>query len=202
MVTQASDSATLLSLAEEIFGETYMLVKHLQEKSIAEPSLAVGASTEFWTSHSEEIAAAQTRVLGLAKRLTSLLYGPHGFLHEYVSSNWELGALYTVLEFNILEKIPLDGQAHVSQLAAQSGLPKDKLLRILRLTACEQILDEVSDEVFCHTAISEELVKDQKFKAWVGFQLFETRIASAHLADSLKLKENDYRTGQSAFKYA
>lgn len=170
MTAQVADSATLLPLAEEIFGQTYLLVKHLKEKSIAEPSLAVGASTELWSSHSEEIAAAQTSILGLTKRLTKLLYGPHAFLHEHVSSNWELGALYTVLEFDILEMIPLDGQEHVSQLATRSGLPEDKLLRIMRLTACEQILDEVVDGVFRHTAISEELVKDQKFKAWVGFQ--------------------------------
>ena len=169
-MTQVFDSATLLPLAEEIFGQTYLLVKHLKGKGIAEPSLAVGASTELWSSHSEEIDAARTSIFDLTKQLTKLLYGPHGFLHEYVSSNWEYGALYTVLEFNILEKIPLDGQAHVSQLAAQSDLPENKLLRILRLISCEQILDEISEGVFHHTAISEELVKDKKFKAFIGFQ--------------------------------
>ncbi len=36
----------------------------------------------------------------------------------------------------------------------------------------------------------------------VLFRLFETRIASAHLADTLKQKPNEYQNGQSAFKYA
>jgi uncharacterized protein YfiM (DUF2279 family) len=169
-MAQSSNATTMLALAGEIFGQTYLLEKHLRENSIAEPSLSVGASTDLWASHSEAIGTARTSIFGLTKQLTKLLYGPHGFLHEYVSSNWEYGALYTALEFEILEKIPLDGQVHVSQLAEQSGLPENKLLRILRLTSCEQILDEVSEGVFRHTAISEALVKDKKFKAFIGFQ--------------------------------
>lgn len=160
----------MLALAEEILGQTYFLDKYMKQNSITEPSLAVGSCTELWSSHSEEVARAQTNIFGLTKQLTKLLYGPHGFMHEYVSSNWEYGALYTVLEFNILEKIPIDGEARVSELAAQCGLPENKLLRILRLIACEKILEEVSEQVFSHTAISEELVKDKKFKAFIGFQ--------------------------------
>jgi hypothetical protein len=169
-MTPVSDSATMLAPVEEIFGQTYVLEKHLKENSITEPSLAVGASTELWSSPSKEIATARTSIFGLTKQLTKLLYGPHGFLHEYVSSDWEYGALYTVLEFDILEKIPIDGQVHVSELAEQSGIPENKLLRVLRLTSCEQILDEVSEGFFRQTAISEELVKDKKFKAFIGFQ--------------------------------
>ena len=167
-MTPVTGSANMLALAQEIFGQTYLLEKHLKEESITEPSLAVGASTELWSSPSKEIATARTSIFGLTKQLTKLLYGPHGFLHEYVSSNWEYGALYTLLEFDLLEAI--DGQAHVSELAKQSGIPENKLLRILRLTSCEQILDEVSEGVFRHTAISEELVKDKNFKAFIGFQ--------------------------------
>lgn len=160
----------MLALAEEILGQTYFLDKYMKQNSIAEPSLAVGSTTELWTSHSKEIVKAQTSIFGLTKQLTKLLFGPHGFLHEYISSNWEYGALYTVLEFNILEMIPIHGQAHVSKLAAESGLPEDKLLRILRLISCEKILEEISEQVFRHTVLSEELVKDKKFKAFVGFQ--------------------------------
>jgi hypothetical protein len=179
-MTTRPDSATMLALAEEIFGQTYFLDKYMKQNFIAEPSLAVGAHTELWSSDSKEIAKAQTTIFGLTKQLTKLLFGPHGFLHEYVSSNWEYGALYTVLEFNILEGIPIDGQAHVSELAAQSGLPENKLLRILRLISCEKILEEVSEQVFRHTAISEELVKDKKFKAFIGFQYVSSaRLSSA-----------------------
>lgn len=218
MVT--SDSTSMLSLAEKILQQVSGLEDHLKRNFIAEPCLAVGASTPLWSSHSDEIRSARSTIFGLTKKLNKLIGGPHEFLHEYISSNWEHGALYTLLEFDILEKIPLDGQAHVSLLASQSDLPERKLLSILRLISCEGILDEVSEGEFGHTAISEELVKDEKFKAFIGFQyvlsslicqlnhvlttarLFETRIASAHLADSMKVQASDYQTGQSAFKYA
>ena len=64
----------MLALAEEIFGQTYTLVKHLKQNSIAEPSLAVGASTELWSSHAEVIATTKTSIFGLTKQLTKLFY--------------------------------------------------------------------------------------------------------------------------------
>ena len=165
-----SDSTTMLALAQDILDQVARLDSHINRHSISQPSLAVGASTELWTSHSTEIESARSSVFGLTRQLTKLLAGPHEYLHEYVSSNWEHGALYALLEFSILEKIPLNGEAPVSSLASQSHLPEKKLLSVLRLISCEGILDEVSEGVFSHTAISEELVKDEKFKAWVGFQ--------------------------------
>ncbi|KAL9125917.1 MAG: hypothetical protein Q9217_004952 [Psora testacea] len=169
-MAEVSNFNPLLALAEEISGQVNTLDKYMKEESILNPSLAAGASTELWSSHSAHIEAARTSIFGSTKQLNRLLNGPHGFLHEFISSNWELGALYTVLEFNILEKIPLDGQVHVSQLALKSNLPENKLLSILRLISCEQILEEVSEKVFRHTAISEELVNDPNLKAFIGFQ--------------------------------
>ncbi len=223
-MAHASDPIMLV-LAEKILTQIYRLDDQLKQKSISQPCLTVGATTALWSSHSADIESPRASIIGLTKQLTKLLVGPHEFLHEYVSANWEHGALYTLLEFNILEMIPLYGNVHVSLLASQSGLPEKKLLSCLRLVSCEGILDEVSEGVFAHTAISEELVRDEKFKAWLGFQyvlstklslqvsrvvnleltpnrLFETRVASAHLADSMKIEASDYQKGQSAFKYA
>ncbi|KAI9652383.1 MAG: hypothetical protein M1831_006861 [Alyxoria varia] len=194
--------SSLLTLAEELFGQTYLLTRQLKEASQPEPSLSPGAShTALWSEDSE-FEQARSRIFGLTKELTKLLHGPHSYLHELISSNWELGALYTVLEHGLLEAIPLDGEANLSQLAEKSGIPERKLQNILRLVSCEGILEESSNGVFRHTAISEELVTDQKFKSFVGFQLYETRISSAHIADTLKLQANDFHNGQSAFKYA
>jgi len=170
VMAQTPDSDSMLALAAKIHDEVYHLNGHLGKGSISQPRLAVGAATELWSSHSSDIGSSRGAILSWTKQLTKLLVGPHEFWHEYVSSNWEHGALYTLLEFEIFEKIPLDDNASVSLLASQSGLPQGKLLAILRLIACEGILDEVSECVFGHTAISETLVKDEKFKAWVGFQ--------------------------------
>ena len=169
-MAQTSDFTPMLALAENILGQVSCLDNLLKQNSISQPCLSTGASTELWSSKSPDIETVRSSILGWTRQLTKLLVGPHEFLHEYVSSNWDHGALYTLLEFNILEKIPLDGKIHVSLLASQANLPKEKLLSILRLISCEGILDEVSDGTFSHTAISEDLVRDQKFKAFIGFQ--------------------------------
>lgn len=169
-MAHVSESDALLSIAADLLGECHQLAKRLRARSIAEPSLAAGATTEFWSSSATDIAAPRTKALGLIETLARLIQGPHEFLHEYVSSNWEHGALYTVLQFDVLEKITENGHAHVSALAEQSGIPENKLLRILRLLSCKQIVNELDDGVFCHTAISKDLISDDKFKAWVEFQ--------------------------------
>lgn len=168
---------TLISLAEQIFQQTSDLIERLKENSITEPSLDVGARTDLWTSQPtylgdrrSNIEEAKRTIFGLTKQLTKLLNGPHEFLHEYVSCNWDHGALLALLEHRILDAIPLHGKAHVSELAAKTGLPERKLLCILRLNACEDIVKEVSDCWFAHTAISEEVLKDARFRAFLCFQ--------------------------------
>jgi hypothetical protein len=193
----------LVETAEEILARTSELSKQLSQRSIVPPSgLAVGASSDLWTTHDGEIEALRSTILALTQRLDKLIEGPRGFLHEYVSTNWEYGALYTVLEFDMLEKMPLDGSSvRADRLAVQIGLPPEKLLRICRLVATAGILQETEEGSFAHTAISETLVRDEGYKSFIRFQLFETRIASAHLADSLR-KPNPFWTGEAAFEHA
>jgi hypothetical protein len=201
MSTKPQD--TLVETAEEILARTAELSKQLSQRSIVPPSdLAVGASSDLWNTHDGEIESVRSAILALTLRLDRLLQGPRGFLHEYVSTNWELGALYTLLEFDVMEKIPLDGSSmRAAELSEQTRLPPEKLLRICRLVAAAGILQETEEGSFAHTAISETLVRDKGYRSFVRFQLFETRVASAHLADSLK-KPNPFWTGQAAFEHA
>ncbi|KAK3369271.1 putative O-methyltransferase [Lasiosphaeria ovina] len=196
-----SNKDDLVAVAEGILKHTQELAAYLTEHSIAAPRLEAGARTELWTTHTGPVEASRTALTGLMQHLEKLVHGPHGFLHEYVSGNWEYGALNTLFEFDVLEKIPLAGTASADELAEKTSLPAEKLLRICRLVACTGILKETEAGIFAHTAVSEELVSDAGFRAWVGFQLYETRVASAHLADSLR-RPNPFWKGQAAFEYA
>jgi hypothetical protein len=225
MLSREEENDTLVEIAQQILANTTKISQQLPEKDI---DLRLGAHSDLWETHSGQIDELRSTILGLTSRLDKLLEGPHGFLHEYVSPSWEHGALYVLLEFNILQMIPLEEGAYVSaaQLAEQANLPVEKLLRICRLVATAGILEEVKEGKFSHTAISELLVKDEGFKSWVHFQyvlwcltklrtpfalgwkadgrssrLFETRVASAHLAESLK-KPNPFWTGTAAFETA
>jgi hypothetical protein len=107
-----------------------------------------------------------------------------------------------MLEFDVLEKIPLDGSfMRAVELVKQIELSFEKLLRIRRLVATAGILEEPEEGSFAHTVILETLVRDEGYKSFIRFQLFETRVAIAHLADSLR-KPNPFWTGQAAFEHA
>jgi hypothetical protein len=203
-MTQAaqSDSNTFRPMVDELISQLCSLTKTIDDEDVDLPSLATGAHSRLWTSRNNKLSISRDRVLELSKDLCQLLQGPHEYFHGLISCNWDLGALYAIIEFGILDKIPLDGQASASKLAEESGLSERKLLNILRLAACSNILNETESGVFSHTALSEELLHDEKFRAFIGFQLYETRIASANLADSLKKGTNTFEDGQSAFKYA
>ncbi|KHN94889.1 O-methyltransferase, family 2 [Metarhizium album ARSEF 1941] len=165
-----ANKSELLCVTEQIHLHAKNLVEYLSRESISPPSLDVGARTKLWTTHTGPIEELRSAINGLTQQLDKLLQGPHGFLHEYVSTNWEFGALYTLLEYGVLETIPLHGVANIGELAEQAALPADKLLRICRLAACSGILKEVDDGVFAHTAVSEELVTDEGFKSFIAFQ--------------------------------
>ncbi|KAL8911232.1 MAG: hypothetical protein Q9171_003579 [Xanthocarpia ochracea] len=198
-------------LAVDILHQCSVIDKECQANNTAPPTLEAGTSTAFWSESSTEITAARTSALGLLDRLSALLRGPHEILHESVASNWDHAALYALLRSHTLEHIASSGGlASLSSLSAQSGIPSDKLVRILALLRCKNILQELDDGVFSLTAISEELIKDGDFRAWVEFQyiltalskcqLFETRVAGAHLGEALINKPNEYANGTSGFK--
>ncbi|KAH7134396.1 hypothetical protein EDB81DRAFT_657909 [Dactylonectria macrodidyma] len=192
------DPGHLAALTKDISRESEVLIQLLEATSSRDsPDDNVGRHPLDGLA----IEQSQSKLLGLAERLDRLLRGPSNVLHEFVASNWDRGALYCLLEHDMLELIPLDGTATLAELAAKTSVPSDKLLAILRLSVCGGVIQEPAAEVFRHGPISRELTTDPGLKAFIGFQLFETRVASAHLADSLK-QPNPYWSGQSAFEYA
>jgi hypothetical protein len=161
--------SNLLSIAENIKHQTAALIQQLKSNSFTEPSLDAGCTTELWTTDRLELIASKNSIVALNKELIRLIGGPKSVLWD-VGIHYDFAALDVILEFDVLENLPIDGEVHVSQLAEQSGLDEDKLLRLLRLLSCEQVVEEVSIAVFRHTAISMFLVKDKAMKALVGMQ--------------------------------
>ncbi|KAI9648873.1 hypothetical protein NHQ30_003514 [Ciborinia camelliae] len=195
------ENNSITQLAGEILLECCSMERNCRLYGTPQPNLAAGASKEFWSEGLPELTESRKKTLGILSRLATLLQGPHDFLHEFVAPSWDHGALYAFLESKQLEFIASSGgQASLFSLSERSGVPKDKLVRILELLRCRDIVHEPRNGIFSLTAISEELLHDGDFRAWVEFQLFETRIASAHLSETLLTGPNDYAEGISGFK--
>lgn len=160
------DPKDIVPLTQAITAETNTLVELLSRLESSD------ADHALWDHppHGSELEQSQSKLLGLVQSLNKTLRGPSDYLHELVACNWEKGALYCLLEHSVLEAIPLDGEASLSTLAEKSGIYKDRLLPILRLAACEQIVEESSDKTFRHGPLSEAIVRDPGLKAFLGFQ--------------------------------
>lgn len=169
--SQEVDEERIGKLAANILAECAFMEEQYQASGISSPSLVAGTKTSFWSETSPQLTAARTRALGFLNRLTAILQGPHDFLHEFVASNWDHGALYAFLRLETLEHIASsEGPARLDNLAIASRIPEDKLVRILELLRCQNIISEPEPGVFTLTAVSEELIKDGDFRAWVEFQ--------------------------------
>lgn len=122
--------------------------------------------------HQCENGVASEHIVPLAEQLAGLLRDPHDFLHEHVSVNWEHAALLSLIDTGVLDKLAaVDAPpASLQELSMASGLPCDKLIRLLRLLSCRRIVSEPKPGYFRHAAISSALVAEPSFKAWVAFQ--------------------------------
>lgn len=169
--SQEVDKERIDKLAANILAECAFMEEQYQASGIASPSLVAGTNTSFWSEASPQLIAARMRALGLLNTLTTILQGPHDFLHEFVASNWDQGALYAFLQSETLEHIASSEEpAKLGSLATASRIPEDKLVRILELLRCKNIVAEPELGVFTLTAVSEELIRDGDFRAWVEFQ--------------------------------
>jgi hypothetical protein len=168
---QESHTTSITYLASLVLRECSAMQVECEEHGIPPPSMLAGTSTAFWSDDTPNLFASRSKALGLLEKLVTLLQGPHDFLHEFVAPNWDHGALYAFLQSSALEHMAgSNGRASLSSLSNVSGIPEDKLERILALLRCRNIVDEPEEGIFTLTAVSEELVKDEDFRAWVEFQ--------------------------------
>jgi hypothetical protein len=168
---RVQEGTSILELGNLILHECLEMDRQCKKDEIPSPSMLPGTNTTFWSDTASIIAQSRTKAIGLLERLTTLLQGPHDFLHEFVASNWDHGALYTFLQSPILDYlVSTGGCASLFKLAEVSNIPEDKLTRILALLRCKNFLHEPQIGVFSLTAVSEELARDEDFRAWVEFQ--------------------------------
>jgi hypothetical protein len=170
---------SITKLAADILHECSWMEKQCQTQSIAPPSLNAGTRTPFWSEELLDLAATRSKALGMLSRLTTLLQGPHDYIHEFVAPNWDHGALYAFLQSKQLEYIASSGgRASLFSLSERSGIPEDKLIRILELLRCKDIIHEPEDGIFSLTAVSEDLLHDEDFRSWVEFQYVDPEDAT------------------------
>ncbi|KAG8632002.1 hypothetical protein KVT40_001142 [Elsinoe batatas] len=199
-----SPASTFDSLLTTLPSTLHNLSSLLASYSIPQPSLSLprSSSQEFYTHPS--LLPLRSTLEGQLEHLLLLIRGPHEHLHSLVGRNWDHGALYAVLRLGALDALAEAREEGMGtgDVARGVRVPVEKVGRLLGLVRCFGVVERGGGkERWALTAVGRQLVDDADFRAWVEFQLFDTRVGSAHLADALTGERNGYgEEGVSGFK--
>ena len=160
-----SSSTDLLGLAVDITIYTKQIVDQLHKFNYGQPSYAVDSPRELWENPQLGLKEVKSKITDAANTLLTLVNGPMIFHRNLFGIHYDLAALQVLLEFNVLENIPLKGSIDLGTLTTKVGIDKDKLGRLLRLLGTQRYVEEPQFEVFQHTVLSEVLLRDELLKA-------------------------------------
>ena len=160
-----SSHTDLLTLAVDITVYTKHIVDQLHKSGHGQPSYAVESPRELWENPKLGLKDVKSKLTDAANTLLTLVNGPMLFHRNLFGVHYDLAALQIMLEFNVLENIPVKGGIDLGTLSAKVGIDKDKLGRLLRLLGTQRYVEEPQFEVFQHTVLSEVLLRDELLKA-------------------------------------
>ena len=166
-----SSPTELLGLAVDITSYTKQIVDRLRESGHGQPSYAVDSPRELWENPQLGLKDVKSKLTDAANALLTLVNGPMLFHRNLFGVHYDLVALQVMLEFNVLESIPVKEGIDLGTLSAKVGIDKDKLGRLLRLLGTQRYVEEPQFEVFQHTMLSEVILRDELLKAQGCVQL-------------------------------
>ena len=166
-----SSNTEILGLAVDITTYSKQIVDRLRESGHGQPSYAVDSPRELWENPKLGLKDVKSKLTDAANTLLTLVNGPMLFHRNLFGVHYDLAAMQVMLEFNVLESIPVKGSIDLDSLSAKVGIDKNKLGRLLRLLGTQRYVEEPQFEVFQHTMLSEVLLRDELLKAQGSVQL-------------------------------
>ena len=169
MERQATSTMTsapnLIDLSSEIQLCTHLISARLELKGLQNPHYGVDSPRELWESPDLGLKDVQARLIEATTSLQTLVMGPMAFHRNLFGSHYDLAALQILLEFQVLEKIPINGTIDLPSLAKATAMDPDRLGRLLRLMSTQRYVDEPQLDNFQHTVLSEVLLRDELLRA-------------------------------------
>ena len=107
-----------------------------------------------------------------------------------------------VLEFNIANSIPFDGDISFQDLSDIVSFDARKLERILRLLFVRKIFCETRPGFVGHTPVSAYLAKNRKLAAFLGHAAFEAFPAATRLAEAIRKHPYTEEPNETGFNLA
>ncbi|CAG7962236.1 unnamed protein product [Penicillium nalgiovense] len=109
---------------------------------------------------------------------------PHG--KEFKKIKHDLAALHVIVDFNVPDLVPLDGEVSYAEIASKVGIPEYRVHRILRHAMTSRIFREPRPGYVAHTGPSAAFLRNPVLRDWVSFNLDEVWKADTYLVETLR----------------
>ena len=160
-----ANTPNLIQLSSDIQTCTHLISARLGLTGLRSPHYGVDSPRELWESPDLGLKEVKDKLIEATTSLQTLVMGPMAFHRSLFGSHYDLAALQVLLEFHVLEKIPVKGTINLQSLAKATEMDADKLGRILRLLSTQRYVDEPQLDEFQHTVLSEILLRDELLRA-------------------------------------
>ncbi|KAI0967886.1 S-adenosyl-L-methionine-dependent methyltransferase [Xylaria arbuscula] len=130
--------------------------------------------------------AAVAELVDATRELQALVQSPAQQLNLLAFANFDTVSIGILLEFNIPSLVPLTGSIPLSSLATKSGLPEDKLARVIRYATTNFFFTEPQPNIIAHTALSAALARDSGFATYLRLCLVDLAPITVALPSALR----------------
>ncbi|KAF2501388.1 putative O-methyltransferase [Lophium mytilinum] len=174
-------------LAAQIASNTAIITEYLKKNGLPEPDFTVDAAGEL--PQVPEVQEARLNLIDATSKLRHLATGADEYLRtESFIMHHDEAVLNVFTQFNVWSAVPQHGSAPVASIASTTGLPEEKLRRLLKHAFTMGLFAETSPGSWeiVHTGSSAYTYRNPLIKAWVGHNLEECLPASIRLPDALR----------------
>lgn len=163
----ASSTSNLLQLVAQIKQQTEEIEKQLQLSGYPEPTFENNFTER---PDSPEYAAARASLNDAANDLLMLVNGPKAHFRSLFCYQHDLAAFQIAFDYDLFNKIPLNDEITIPQLAERVNFDEDRLARVLRFLTTHRVFAEKDGGAFVHTAHSAIFAKDPEIYAAAHYQ--------------------------------
>ncbi|KIW53812.1 hypothetical protein PV05_06224 [Exophiala xenobiotica] len=185
----APDQLSLQELAESITQNARLITDMLNERRLPQPSFASDSPVKFPEGNGSDksrLQEARMSLLTSTLSLEQLVTGPQDFIMwQSLTVMHDLFVLQALERFGVFNAVPIDGDISYNNLAAGVPLNERQLRRIIRHAMTKNIFTEPRPDHVAHNAFSIAPIKNPLLQAWIGHNLGEMLVASAHLGDAI-----------------
>ncbi|KAI1379802.1 sterigmatocystin 8-O-methyltransferase [Hypoxylon crocopeplum] len=144
-----------------------------------------------------EILGAQDAVLDATTELHDLLLEPLHLIKKHSGSNNSV-CLQAISRYSIANLVPLGGRISFAELAKQTGLKDQMVMRLLRHAMTMRVFREPEPGLVAHTKAS-KLIASSHMNAWLRIGTHEMWPAATKMPDALEKWPGSQEPNQTGF---